>query len=190
MQHLNSNSSDSIAYANNFTQSAITTLAQGLSIISTWWKNCPLLWACSDPILSTYGFFAISTLIRFSTITAENFWNINLLTNNHSQQNIQVLTSSLIFCLADKDEGLTDEYRYLYQWIAYQCQGKSQCDATEQTLPEWWGMTNTFDDCGDNSKLQYFAGVLIHEECIGMLFFWSVEHWNTKTIIISLNILV
>ena len=74
-----------------------------------------------------------------------------------------------MFYLADKDEGLTDEYRYLYQWIAYQCQGKHQCDGTEQTLPEWWGMTNTFDDCGDNSQLQYFAGVLIHEECIGTL---------------------
>lgn len=79
------------------------------------------------------------------------------------------------FHLAVADTGLSKDYKHLYEYSTYRCNGKQRCDDIE--IPEWWnliGDTNKRADSNTNpnvtcpeSGIKYVSGILYHFSCRG-----------------------
>lgn len=80
------------------------------------------------------------------------------------------LCKNILYSVGAGDNGLADNFQYLYQWIVHKCEGKKSCNIAER-LPEWWKLTGAFindksSDCPDDG-IKYFTALHAHIQCIG-----------------------
>lgn len=90
---------------------------------------------------------------------------------------VQLLINGCIIT-ATSDSGVSEQYKYFYDWVISKCEGKRACDTGR--IPQWFeltGQTNLAASLGvgrqQNEKIcprggiKYISGVLLATECRG-----------------------